>query len=57
MTFDEVVDATKAMIYHNRIEQIEWDKTAIEREWVKEEPNLDVVLRLLGRIRYNEERL
>lgn len=57
MSFDEVVEATKVMIHNNRIEQIAWDKAAIEREWAKPEPNLDVILNLVERIKWHEERL
>lgn len=58
MTFDDVVakvryDLTRAGLR----EQIEIDRRAIEREWAKESPDLNVVLSLSKHIEYCEGKL
>ena len=54
MSFDEVVEATKAMVRDGLQEQIQLDSAALVREWVKDNPNLDVILRLMAHIAFCE---
>lgn len=57
MTFDEVVATTQRMVRDGLHEQIALDTAAIDREWAKPNPNLDVVLRLSAHIELCNQRL
>lgn len=54
MSFDEVVEATKAMVRDGLQEQIQLDSAAVAHEWAKDNPNLDVILRLMAHIAFCE---
>lgn len=57
MTFDEVVDTTKRIVRDGLREQIALDSAAIDKEWTKNNPNLDVILRLAAHIELCNQRL
>ena len=57
MSFDEVVETVKRQVREGREEQICLDRAAIDREWAKERPNMDVILRLSEHIEWCEDRL
>lgn len=58
MTFDEVVARVKYDLSEAGLrEQIEIDRRAIEKEWAKESPDLNVILCLLRHVEYCEGKL
>lgn len=58
MTFDDVVAKVKYDLTRDGLrEQIEIDRRAMEREWAREDTDLNVILCLLRHIEYCEGKL